>query len=69
MVRVKTIASEIEKKLKEKREKIFHIESDKTSNWILVDCFDVVVHIFYAPIRSYYSLEKLWADAPIVAKL
>ena len=35
-----------------------------TGNWILVDFFDVVVHIFSAEFRDYYDLELLWGDAP-----
>ena len=32
--------------------------------WVLVDFFDVVVHLFDADHRSYYDLEMLWGDAP-----
>ena len=32
--------------------------------WVLVDFFDVVVHLFDADLRSYYDLEMLWGDAP-----
>ena len=33
-------------------------------SWILIDFFDVVVHLFDADHRSYYDLEMLWGDAP-----
>ncbi len=42
-----------------------HVEGIKESNWILVDFFDLVVHIFYPETRSYYNLENLWSDAQI----
>lgn len=44
-------------------EKPFHIEGQQNAEWILLDYMNVVVHVFQKPIRSYYSLEELWADA------
>jgi ribosome-associated protein len=35
-------------------------------NWALLDFGDVVVHVFYHPIREHYDLEGLWIDAPRV---
>jgi ribosome-associated protein len=35
------------------------------SEWILLDYFDIVVHIFQKEARSFYQLEKLWSDADI----
>ncbi len=32
--------------------------------WLLIDYLDVVVHIFQEPVRRYYRVEELWADAP-----
>ena len=43
--------------------KPFHREGYENSEWILIDYFDVVVHIFREDIRSFYKLEDLWADA------
>ena len=39
------------------------IEGRATSQWILMDYFDVIVHIFQEETREFYALEKLWADA------
>ena len=39
------------------------IEGLSTSQWILMDFADVVVHIFRSDIREHYGLEKLWSDA------
>jgi ribosome-associated protein len=33
------------------------------SGWVVLDFVSVVVHIFYKPLREFYSLERLWADA------
>lgn len=39
------------------------MEGLETAEWVILDFFDVVVHIFTNEIRNYYKLEKLWADA------
>ena len=46
--------------------KPWHVEGLDNQNWVLLDYVDVVLHIFKTPIREFYSLEKLWADAPTV---
>jgi len=41
-----------------------HREGVNNSEWILLDYFDVVVHVFQDDTRTFYKLEDLWADAP-----
>lgn len=41
---------------------VHHIEGDSNSRWLLVDCLDVIAHVFITEERSFYQLEKLWAD-------
>ena len=43
-----------------------HIEGYRDANWILLDFGDVVVHVFHSEMRGFYSLERLWADAPVM---
>ena len=42
-----------------------HLEGYENQIWILLDYFDVVVHVFKKDERDYYELERLWADAPM----
>lgn len=42
-----------------------HTEGKKNGNWVLIDYFSVVVHIFDSTKREFYDLEGLWSDAKI----
>ena len=37
------------------------------SEWIVLDYVDFIVHLFTPQMRSYYALEQLWKDAPVVS--
>jgi ribosome-associated protein len=41
-----------------------HKEGFENLEWVLLDYFNVVAHIFQNETREFYQLEKLWADAP-----
>ena len=55
------IVEELEEKLGEKPRRV---EGKTNAAWIAIDYVDVMVHIFLTPLREYYRLEQLWADAP-----
>ena len=40
-----------------------HVEGYDRSEWVLVDYFDFVVHIFTPETRAFYGLERLWGNA------
>jgi len=40
-----------------------HVEGKNASTWVLVDYFDIIVHVFYPETRHFYELEDLWSDA------
>lgn len=44
----------------------FGIEGLRAARWVLVDFGDVIAHVFTPDERSYYRLERLWGDAPVV---
>jgi ribosome-associated protein len=46
--------------------KPIHVEGMQQRLWILMDYFDVVVHIFTESTRSFYRIEELWADADLL---
>lgn len=64
-VQVKAIADEVDKKLRKDGIKCYHREGYNSLNWVLLDYFDVIVHIFKKDAREFYNLEKLWGDAKI----
>ena len=43
-----------------------HVEGRRTSDWILIDYVDFVVHVFRDDRRQFYRLERLWGDAPVI---
>ena len=59
---IQAIADEIQKKLKESGIQASHVEGYQNSEWILLDYFDLVVHIFSEKARIFYDLERLWRD-------
>jgi ribosome-associated protein len=42
----------------------FAVEGTQRGHWVLMDFSDVIVHIFYEPLRQFYDLEGLWGHAP-----
>jgi ribosome-associated protein len=64
---VRTIAEEVERKLKEDGGPgPLRVEGKSDAHWVLLDYGDFVVHVFLDEVRRYYDLERLWADAPKV---
>ncbi len=64
---VQAIADGIVRKTKMSGTRPLHIEGYSEGKWILIDLNDVIVHVFFEPVRSYYRLEELWSDAQSVA--
>jgi ribosome-associated protein len=62
---VKAIADEVDKSLRDEGTRLWHKEGYRALSWVLLDYVDVVVHVFKKEARDYYSIEKLWGDAPV----
>jgi ribosome-associated protein len=58
------IYESIEQELKKSRVRPIGVEGREQAEWILIDYGSFVVHVFSKQARGYYSLEKLWGDAP-----
>ena len=64
---VKALTERVVEGLKKKRGiTLLHEEGIKARRWVLLDYGALIVHIFYQPMREFYDLEGLWADAPRV---
>ena len=50
---------------KELKQKPFHREGFENKEWILLDYFDIVIHVFLEEKREFYSIERLWGDGEI----
>jgi ribosome-associated protein len=60
---VHAIADAVEEALKAKKVRPTHVEGYQRAEWILLDYFDFVVHVFSTNARQFYGLERLWGDA------
>ena len=61
---VEAIADSVEEFAKKMSgEKPYHVEGHGIAEWIIIDFVNIVAHVFQAPIREFYNLEGLWADA------
>ncbi len=60
---VHALSKQIEDDLQLLKVKPLSIEGLGEDKWVLMDYNDVIVHIFLTPVRAYYDLEGLWADA------
>ena len=59
---VKALADEVEFRLKEAGLPPHHIEGYTQGNWIVLDFYQVIVHVFNEETRKFYALENLWRD-------
>ena len=60
---VKAITDAVEETLRAAKIKPAHVEGYDRAEWILMDYFTFIVHVFTPQTRAFYSLERLWGDA------
>ena len=61
---VQSIAQGLEENSDEHGIRLFAVEGTGRGHWVLMDFSDVIVHIFYEPVRKFYDLDGLWGHAP-----
>ena len=60
---VKAIADHVEEELRTAKVRPAHVEGYDRSEWVLMDFFNFIVHVFAPHTREFYALERLWGDA------
>lgn len=60
---IKTLADEVEYQLNNGGVEHVRLQGTDSDEWKVIDCHDVIIHIFSNEARNFYKLEKLWADA------
>jgi ribosome-associated protein len=60
---VKAIADNVEEALRAAKVRPAHVEGYDRADWILMDFFSFIVHVFSPHTREFYALERLWGDA------
>lgn len=63
---IQSIADNIEEKLGRAGAAPKSVEGYQTSNWILMDYRDIIIHIFNQEERLFYDLERIWADGTTI---
>ncbi len=60
---VKAIADSVEETLRAAKVRPAHVEGYDRADWVLMDFFTFIVHVFTPQTRTFYALERLWGDA------
>jgi ribosome-associated protein len=63
---VEAIADGVSQFMKSRGRRVIGQEGSGNGRWTLLDFGEIVIHVFYHPVREFYDLESLWIDAPRV---
>jgi len=63
---VQAIAAAVQERMKKSGILPLGVEGESAGKWVLLDYADVIIHIFYQPVREFYDLERLWGDVPLM---
>ncbi len=64
---LRALRSELEKMLDDAGIHVVGAERAQESGWLVIDAFDVMIHLFLGPTRERYGLERLWRDSTEVS--
>lgn len=65
---VNALATSVQQRMKALGARVYGVEGRRTSDWVLVDLGDIVVHVMHPAVRSYYNLEELWGGKEVSFK-
>jgi len=68
-IQVQAIADCILEKTRGTSFKAYSVEGYATGRWVLLDMGDLIAHVFQKETRTYYDLERLWGDVPVVTAI
>jgi ribosome-associated protein len=60
---LRALRNDLEKVLDDEKVHVVGVERAQESGWVVIDAFDVMIHLFRAEVRERFSLERLWRDA------
>lgn len=60
---VVSMAEKLNDRVKQEMGRPCRLEGKDVGDWVLIDCGDVIVHIFRPEVRDFYQLEKMWLPA------
>ena len=66
---VAALAEQVQMKLKAAGYKTESEGGEKKADWVLIDAFDVIIHIFKPEVREFYNLEKMWSAIAEIRKI
>lgn len=61
---VKSLADNVQKKVREAGGEVVSVEGEDGGEWVLVDLGDLIAHVMLPAARAYYNLEELWQVTP-----
>jgi ribosome-associated protein len=64
---VKAIVDDVEDRLRAIGARPVRREGERDGRWVLIDYAEIVVHVQHEEERSFYALERLWRDCPLIA--
>lgn len=64
---VGAIVDAVEERLRGVDAKPLRREGEREGRWVLLDYYDIVVHVQHTEERAFYALERLWRDCPTIA--
>lgn len=62
---VRALADNVQEKLQALGAKVYGVEGTASSEWVLVDFGDLVVHVMHPTVRSFYNLEEIWGGRSV----